>query len=52
MTEEANPAEKEQKEESEYEYEYDDNSEDEGTLFALRHRPVFVSKVSLFPVSP
>ena len=30
----------------EYEYEeYDDESEDEGTLFALRHRPTFIPKV-------
>ena len=32
----------------EYEYdEYDDDSEDEGTLFALRHRPTFIPKVCL-----
>ena len=31
-------------EEYEYEYEYDDD-EDEGQLFALRHKPVFISKV-------
>ena len=31
---------------SEDEYEYEEySSEDEGTAFALRHRPVFISKV-------
>lgn len=33
-------------EEEEYEYEYD-TSEDEGTAFALRHRPIFVPKVGI-----
>ena len=37
-------------EEYEYEYEYDDD-EDEGQLFALRHKPVFISKVILFTSS-
>ena len=32
----------------EYEYdEYDNDSEDEGTLFALRYRPTFIPKVCL-----
>lgn len=34
-------------ESDEYEYEYEDESEeDQGTAFALRHRPVFIPKVS------
>lgn len=37
---------KEEEEEEEYEYEYD-TSEDEGTAFALRHRPIFVPKVDI-----
>lgn len=40
------------KEDDEYEYEYEDESEeDQGTAFALRHRPIFVPKVGYAPTS-
>ena len=45
---EEKPLQEENEDDDEYEY---SDSEDEGTLFALRHRPTFIPKVDLSPVA-